>query len=183
MTGLKPTSRAKRFLGRFGRALDGSTAVEFGFVALPFLTLLFATMELGLVFMVSTTLQNAADTAARRIRTGELQAGNGDKAAFKTAVCNEMAWLGTGCSTNLTVDVRTFTTFTGATVSDPLTNGAVDETKTQFTPGAAEDIVLVRVYYTWSLITPLLNSGMQNLSNGKRLISATVTFRNEPWAS
>jgi len=175
--------RLGHFLSRFRRARDGATAVEFAFVALPFLTLLFAVLELGMVFMVATTLQNAADAAARKIRTGELQSGAASAGTFKTSVCNEMAWLGADCLSHLTVDVRTFTDFASMEASSPVTNGVIDETKTQFQPGAAEDIVLVRVYYTWTLFTPLLNTGLDTLANGKRLISATVTFRNEPWAS
>jgi hypothetical protein len=47
----------------------------------------------------------------------------------------------------------------------------------------AEDIVVVRVYYVWTLFTPLLNTSLKTLSGGKRLISSTVSFRNEPWAT
>ena len=75
-----PLQRARRFLRRFGSARRGATAVEFAFVALPFLTLLFAVLELGMVFLVSTTLQNAADAAGRQIRTGELQGSGGNRA-------------------------------------------------------------------------------------------------------
>lgn len=183
MTVPTPLLRARRFVARFGAARSGSAAVEFAFVALPFLTLLFAVLELGMVFLVSTTLQNAADAAGRKIRTGELQAAGGTAATFKNSICSDMAWLGSDCQTNLVVDVRTFTTFAAVTASDPVSNGVIDETKTTFQPGNAEDIVLVRAYYSWTLFTPLLNSGLQNLSNGKRLISTTVTFRNEPWGS
>lgn len=173
----KPSGLLRRFLG----ARRGSTAVEFALVALPFITLMFGTLELGLVFMVSTTLDNATDTAARTIRTGQLQSAGGTAASFKTAICNEMSWLGSSCSTNLHVDVRTFTSFANVAIPDPTTNGAFDNAKTTFVPGGGEDIVLVRVYYEWSLITPLLNQGMENLSGGKRLISATAAFRNEPF--
>lgn len=180
---MTPTFRARRFLLRFAGARSGSAAVEFAFVALPFLALLFAVLELGMVFLVSTTLQNAADAAGRKIRTGELQAAGGTAATFKAAICADMSWLGSDCATNLTVDVRTFTTFAAVTASDPVTDGAIDPTKTTFQPGNAEDIVLVRAYYSWTLFTPLLNSGLKSLSNGKRLISTTVTFRNEPWGT
>jgi Flp pilus assembly protein TadG len=112
-----------------------------------------------------------------------LQASGGTADTFKTAICSDMAWLGSDCAANLTVDVRTFSTFAGIAPVSPVTNGAVDPTKTTFQPGNAEDIVLVRVYYSWTLITPLLNTALQTLSGGKRLISTTVTFRNEPWAS
>lgn len=175
--------RARRFIARFRAEKRGSAAVEFAFVALPFLALLFAVLELGMVFLVSTTLQNAADAAGRKIRTGELQASGGTAATFKNSICADMSWLGSDCASNLTVDVRKFSTFAGSSADSPVTNGAIDPTKTKWEPGGAEEIVLVRAYYSWTLVTPLLNAGLQNLSNGKRLIQTTVTFRNEPWGT
>lgn len=184
------STRLRRFLARFGSHRRGATAVEFAFVALPFLTLLFAVLELGMVFLVSTTLQNAADAAGRKIRTGELQASGGNRASFKAAICADMSWLGSDCASKLTVDVRTFTNFDSMMTTQngqrvmagpTVTNGVVQEG--QWLPGNAEDIVLVRAYYTWTLFTPLLNSGLANIGNNKRLISTTVTFRNEPWGT
>lgn len=169
---------------RFVAARQGATAVEFALIAAPFLALMFGVLELGMVFMVSTTLDNATEAAARKIRTGEFQtAGSGTAATFKTAICDNMSWLGSSCSTNLNVDVRTFTGFANVTLSDPVTNGAFDSSKTTFVPGSGEDIVVVRAYYEWNLITPMLNAGLANLGGTKRLIYSTVTFRNEPYDS
>lgn len=175
----KPTS----LLNRFRRSRDGATAVEFAIVATPFLALMFGILDLGLVFLVSTTLENAVEEASRKIRTGELQTAGGTAATFKTAICDEMSWIGADCAGAVHVDVRTFTTFAGVSITDPTTNGAFDDTKTQFSTGGSESIVLVRVYYEWGLMAPLMNPGLKNLSNDKRLISATATFRNEPYAS
>jgi Flp pilus assembly protein TadG len=168
------------FLRRFRRH-QGGNIVEMGLVALPFITLLFGVLELGVIFMVQTTLENAAYTVSRQIRTGELQTAGGTAATFKTAMCNEMVWLGPTCASSLAVDVRTFSQFSAVTATSPVTNGAVDPTKTTFTPGNPGDIVLVRCFYTWNLFTPVLSVGLQNLSGGKRLLSAAVTFRNEPY--
>lgn len=172
--------RARALLARFHASQDGATAVEFALVALPFFTLLFAILELGLVFMVSTSLENATDAAARRIRTGEVQSEGGTAAAFKTAICERLV-LSANCSGNLRVDVRTFDQFDDIDTADPVEDGELDEEELTFEPGGPEDIVLVRAYYEWSLITPLLNQSLENLSNGKRLITAAATFRNEPY--
>jgi Flp pilus assembly protein TadG len=187
-----PFQRARSFLARFGSARRGATAVEFAFVALPFLTLLFAVLELGMVFLVSTTLQNAADAAGRKIRTGELQNSGGTRATFKSAICADMAWLGSDCANNLKVEVQKYANFDAMMEVDEetgesslrgptITNGEIQDGAWE--PGGAEDIILVRAYYSWTLFTPLLNTGLPNLGNSKRLISTTVTFRNEPWGS
>ncbi|MDP1630964.1 MAG: pilus assembly protein [Caulobacter sp.] len=175
--------KPKSLLTRFAAARDGAAAVEFALVATPFLALLFGVLELGLVFMVSTTLDSAVDGASRKIRTGEMQTAGATASTFKTAICDRMAWLGPSCAANLHIDVRTFPKFANIAISDVTTGGAIDDAKTTFVPGGSEAIVLVRVYYEWSLITPMLNQGLENTAGGKRLIASTVTFRNEPFAS
>ncbi len=175
--------RSRSLLRRFAAACRGATAVEFALIAAPFLALMFGVLELGLVFMVSTTLDNATEAAARTIRTGQLQSGGGSAGSFKTAICDNMSWLGASCDSKLTIDVRTFPRFADVSLTDPVTDGAIDASKTTFTPGNGEDIVVVRAYYEWTLITPMLNAGLANLGGTKRLVYSTVTFRNEPYDS
>ena len=43
------------------------------------------------------------------------------------------------------------------------------------------EVVVVRVYYAWSLFTPGM-SYMANMSADRRLLSAGAAFRNEPYA-
>lgn len=177
---LRNRNRARALLARFGAAREGATAVEFAMVALPFFTLLFAILELGLVFMVSTSLDNATDGAARRIRTGEMQTEGGTAVAFKTEVCERMFLL-SDCASKLSIDVRTFDQFADIDMADPVEDGDLNEDELTFEPGGPEDIVLVRAYYEWSLITPLLNDSLATLSDGRRLITTAATFRNEPY--
>ena len=58
---------------RFRRDEDGATAVEFGLIALPFIALMMATIEIALVFFAGQALETAVDTASRLIRTGQAQ--------------------------------------------------------------------------------------------------------------
>ncbi len=184
--------RALRFpnlLLRFAAARRGTTAIEFAIIALPFCVLMFGIIELGMVFMVSLTLQNATDNAARQIRTGGFQtSGSNAKGDFKTLVCNRMAWLATPCLTKLTVAVQTFADFNtasgnSATAGTSWTPAAA--AATCFSTGAPGDIVLVRTYYEWDVFTPLLNTALVNMGAGsnKRLISTVATFRNEPYST
>jgi Flp pilus assembly protein TadG len=173
--------RARRRLankaGGFARAEDGATAVEFALVAIPFLVLVFAIIELGLVFLVSLTLENAVIDVGRQIRTGQIQTAGGTATTFKASVCGKMSWLGSKCSTNLSIDVRTFSDY--ATSNTSASDGTVPTTM-NWSPGTPGSIVLVRAYYTWPLITPLLKTGLQN-SSGKRIIYAATAFTNEPY--
>jgi Flp pilus assembly protein TadG len=171
-------------LRRFSEARGGAAAVEFAMISVPFLLLLFGIVELSLVFLLSTTLDNAASEAARTIRTGELQTnGGGSASTFKASICDNLGWLKGDCVKNLYVDVRTFATFAAVTAPQPIVGGKFDASKLQFTPGAQKDIVVVRAYYKWPFITPMVSKAMQQLSDGSMLMMSTVTFRNEPYGS
>ncbi len=162
---------------QFARARRGAVSVEFAFVSVPFLLLIFATIELGLVFLVSLTLENAVIDVGRTIRTGEAQQANRTATAFKTAVCTEMTWLASSCDAALSIDVRTFT---GFSASGSAMSAARPRTPC-WDPGGPGSIVLIRAYYNWPLITPLLQTGLQT-SNGRRMLTAATAFANEPYS-
>jgi Flp pilus assembly protein TadG len=173
-------------LRRFARAQRGATAIEFAIIALPFLVLLFGIIELGMVFLVSTTLQNATDNAARQIRTGQFQtSGANTQNDFKALVCNSMSWLSTPCATKMSVDVQTFANFTDLSAKGQVNATTFNPNNLCWSTGQPGDIVLVRTYYQWDVFTPLLDASLVNMGAGskKRLISAATSFRNEPWSS
>ena len=178
-------SKAILSMRAFARADRGATAVEFALIALPFFMLLFGILQLGLLFMASTTIESATVTAARQIRTGELQtAGTNTAAGFKSLVCNNMSWLSTSdCTNNLAVDVRTFGSFGAITSSPPVANGAIDQTQLQFNSGANCSIVLVRVFYPYTLVAPTFTPGLPDLGSNKKLITFASAFRNENWGN
>ena len=159
---------------------DGTTAIEFGIVSLPFFMLLVALIEIGLVFFGNFTLENAVDRAARKIRTGEAQTSGFDAGAFKTEVCsNVYAML--DCAGGLKVDVRTFENFGGVALPPPLDGDGNLIDDFDFDPGNGGDIVVVRAFYEWDLIASVPGAGLGNMAGGHRLLSATVAFRNEPF--
>ena len=171
------SARQPSFILRFARAQDGVAAVEFAFVALPFLLLLFAIIELGLVSLVSVTLENAILDAGRTIRTGEVQNNKETAAAFKTKVCTGIGWIGTStCESALTLDVQRMPSFqTGPTLPRPKVGEQC------WDPGGPNSIILVRAYYKWPLVTPLLDTGLSN-TDGVHEISAAALLANEPYS-
>ncbi|MCR5877719.1 TadE/TadG family type IV pilus assembly protein [Phenylobacterium sp. J367] len=175
----------KAAISRFAAARDGATAVEFGLICVPFLMLLFGVLELAMIFLAATILENATEGVSRRIRTGEFQTSAGNtKADFKAQVCQSMSFLQSKCATDLFVDVRTFSNFAGLAASAPQPGATFDPATTCFAPGNPTDIVLVRVYYKWKLFTPLLGQVFENMGGGSgiRLMSITTAFRNEPYS-
>lgn len=169
------------FFRRFRCARKGATAVEFALIATPFFFLLFAIVEVTMVFFTSTALEHASSEIARKVRTGEFQSSGASSGDFVNQVCGEMTGL-IACNGNVSVDIRTFTDFGNVTVNNPIdATGNLNTGSFQFNPGNAGDIVLVRVFYNWQLNTPLIGSVFANLSGNRRLIVSSMAFRNEPF--
>lgn len=174
--------RPRRHLfGRFKRDKNGSSLVEFGFIALPFLAVLIAIFETTLIFFTQSALETGVANAARAIRTGQVQADGITEAQFKGMVCSSLAGY-LDCNNNVTVDVRSFSDFASVALPDALD----DETRelnpdTEFSPGGTSEVVVVRVFYVWDMVTPDHFTGLSNMAGTKRLIAAAAAFRNEPF--
>lgn len=173
--------RGMRVLGRNER---GTTALEFGIVALPFMMFLFGIINVGLLYFTTFTIENATEGAARAIRTGQAKTANWTQAQFKTQVCNRVPSF-VNCSTKLRVDVQSFGA--GATPSPTAgTNGGgglKTDGESSYDNGALNGgaIVMVTTYYQWDLAKILPFLKFQGLSDGSKLLRATVAFKNEPF--
>jgi len=170
----------KRMIDR-RRAREGSAAIEFAMVALPFFFMMFAVLELALVFLIDSVLENAAIETGRLVRTGQADAQEFNAATFKSNLCNRMSIFSSDCSSKVMVDVRPIPQFSNPNVPDPLGGKAFDPNTLGYDGGAPGDIMLVRAWYQYTLLTPFLAQGLSKLSNGKAVLTATTAFRNEPY--
>ncbi len=173
-------ARIKARALRFAGDRKGATAVEFAFVAAPFFILIFAILEIALIFFASAIIEDAVADAARDIRTGTLQNAGQTEEDFRATICTQIGTIA-DCS-RLRVDVRTFENFVGADMSSPTNDdGDLDEEGFTFDPGGSQDIVVVRVFYDWQLLGPGAINGLSNMPGNRRLISSATAFRNEPY--
>jgi Flp pilus assembly protein TadG len=172
--------RAMMLLSRFKRAKDGGAALEFSFVALPFFLLLYAILDVSLIFFASTTLENGILGAARQIRTGQAQAANMTADQFRALVCAQISAL-LACDERLGLDVRKFNGFGAVILPPALDDDGNLSGNMQFDPGQAGDVVVVRAFYTWPMLTPTVGEQFVNMSGGHRLLEASTAFRNEPF--
>jgi Flp pilus assembly protein TadG len=173
---------ARRLLRRLWHRKDGSTAVEFALIVGPFLMLMMAIFETTIVYFASSTLEDAVDDAARQIRTGQVQVANMTAGQFRQLVCNGISTF-LKCDASLVVDVRSFSQFQNVSFPSPLNPDGTLKNNQQFSPGGAGDVVLVRVFYTWQITTPMIGQTLSNMANNERLVEATTAFRNEPFGS
>jgi Flp pilus assembly protein TadG len=160
-----------------------SAAIEFAMIAPVFFILLMGIIENGLIYFAGSTLQYATDNAARYIRTGQASAAAMSQAQFRTKICGDIAPM-LACDSNLQIDVQTFTTYSNANFTTPTdSSGNLKSTLNNYQIGTACSVVLVRAFYTWKVLTPVLSPFLTNLTTGYHLISATAAFRNEPFTS
>jgi Flp pilus assembly protein TadG len=170
----------RRRFARFARKQDGAAAVEFALVALPFFALTFAILETALVFFANQTLQAAAADSGRLIMTGQAQTASYSASDFKTQVCNRIYGL-FDCTSSMTVDVKTYSTFGSVSNTPPVTNGQFNSGNTGYALGGPGCIQVVTLYYQWPIYVPLLK--LSNLSNNSYLLQATSVFKNEPYSN
>jgi Flp pilus assembly protein TadG len=161
----------------------GSAAIEFAMVAPVLFLFLFGIIETGVIFFGSAMLQNATDDTARKIRTGQL-AGTLTLAQLRASVCSEVNGLISDCSTALQIDLRSYTSF-GSSSYPSITkaDGTVDTSKLAIQATADCSVVLLRTFYAWNIMTPLMQPLLQNTQTGKYLLSASSAFRTEPYTS
>ncbi len=165
---------------RFRRDDSGVTAVEFGMVALPFLMLLFAIMEVSLSFFSTMLVENAVESAARLIRTGQAQTAGFDENQFKQQICDKIFVLAS-CESELRLDVRTYNGFQDIQMQSPVDANGEFTDNYNFDMGSADQIVVVRAFYKWGLMNRIPGLGISNLSDGSLLINASTVFKNEPF--
>jgi len=167
--------KGRRRLGtqraRMGSNESGATLVEFSLIALPFLTLLLATFEIGFIYWGNKELENATSNAVRLVRTGQVQADNMTAAELKSRACSHTAML-VNCTARLRLDVRSAADFGGITPPDPVDGSGELKSDADFSysPGNAEDVVLVSAFFDWPA-----------LFFGGTILRAAMPARNEPF--
>lgn len=185
-------SRIKHIWTKFRRQQDGTTAIEFSVLALPFLLLVFGILELALVFFTTTSLQHQLVTNTRSVRVGDAATICGDISAIKQNVCTGLDI--NGCESNLNLNISRVNSNqfdSGVLAQFQASNFTVDEDSDEVTIGDADEletgisgneIVIVKAIYQHDLILPgqltrLANFGLRN----KRILTVTQAMRTEPF--
>lgn len=160
---------------KFHRNQDGTLALEFGILGIPFFILMFAVLETALVFFAEINITHATSETARKIRTQQDNIKTiGD---FIDDVCNQVAFF-PECKGTLKAEVKVFNDFASVNKTEPIEN---DELKNNFAFDLGEpgSVITVRTFAEWDLFASLPNIGLSNMSNGNRLIEGYAVFRNE----
>ncbi len=183
-------TRRKGLFGRFARERDGTTAIEFAALAIPFSLLVFAVLECCISFAAQEVMTNATDSVARQLRTGQIKAADTSATQIKNLICAKLEiMVAKGCP-GLEVDLRTKSSFEELAkakfaIQDKkivlLTDGKAETGGYQFQPGLSTQKSMLRVFYKWPVMTDFMAKSMANLENGATLHFASATWQNEPF--
>lgn len=182
-------NRTGKLLRRFKHGQDGSVAVEFGLLALPFAAVLFAVLESCVSFASQQVLANATDDIARKIRTGQPGWTAVSETDLKNAICARLdIMVGSSCPSRLNVDLRSFSTYAeGAAIKVKIVDGVLDTSTFKVAPGGTGTRNMLRVFYRWPVLTDIMRMSMTNIKDPNNptdrsiLHFATTTWKNEPY--
>ncbi|TGE01237.1 TadE/TadG family type IV pilus assembly protein [Methylobacterium nonmethylotrophicum] len=177
----QPASRSP--VSRLVSSSDGASAVEFAMIAPIFIALMLHILQCGLLFVAERVLQNATDSASRKILTGQVQSNQVSESQFKSAVCAKLYNI-FDCSA-VYVDVNAYSSFSGSSYNQPMltydSQGNVNNTWS-FNPGQDGKVVIVRVIYRWRVFGGPLTYAIPNTANGYHLMMGVAALRVEPYS-
>lgn len=172
---------------RFGDARQGSTAIEFAIVSVPFFLLMFGLIEVLMIGFAQTSLDFAVSNTGREIRTGRVQLNGVTEGEVRDELCgNVNNFMVLTCDGNLFIDVDRYPSFVAAAAgtTNPIDGSGNFQTGDfGFNPGNGSDIIVVRAYYRWEVVTPVFERLFANTNSGQRILISTMMFRNEPFGA
>jgi len=149
-------------------------------ISLPFFMMFFAVIEIGAIWFATVTLENGVSDAARKVRTGEFEFAGGGVDQFRSEICDKINVFMSCEGSKRFIDDNFFDQFNNVAFEDHQADGDLADDMT-FNPGTAGDIVLVRVFYTWDVLTPLIGQYFSESGETYHLINTNIAFRNEPY--
>lgn len=167
------------FLRKWIKKEDGATAIEFSLVAIPYFMLSLGIMELSLMYASASLLEGATDSAARLIRTGQIQQSSDDpETLFRQAMCNFVNVL-IDCS-DVEIEVQTMSSYSDFDTMTPVFDEDGNMVSQGFDAGGSNDRILIRVGYRYSMKTPFIGP-LLNGPDGGTLFMSTIVLQSEPY--
>lgn len=162
----------------FLRDRRGSAAEEMALIAPIVVLILLLTIELGYMLFSQAVLDGAARTAARMVRTGQVQAAADPLGTFQAALCSNLTSV-IPCG-SVATDVESFGTFSTMTPAAVTKDKSGNVTNSAWVPGGPGAAVDVRVFYTYHFFLPFV-ANVLNPGGGGVVLQSTVIFKNEPY--
>ena len=170
----------------FLRDEKGVTAVEFAFVAFPFLFFIFAVIELGVSFAAQQMLTYATEDLSRQFYTGgkKQEDLNPDSALeIRDKICGKVSIMRiVGCD-KLYVNLDSYTSFSEVPVKNLVTKDGHLGLPVRINLGGPSTINQLNVLYRWPVMTNILYYMKPKIEAKDRVLPlfSTITWQNEPY--
>lgn len=190
------TPNCHSLIRRFAASRDGATALEFAFALPVVLMLIVGMLEVAMIMFVSTSVEGGLRQAARYGITGQTPATGTREQAIVDIIDNYTLGFVDLAASDVTF--TTYDSFNDVGQPEPWTdangngqydageafddlNGNLqwDADRGTAGVGAAGEVVLYKIDYDWSLLTPYVSNLLGD--NGVLHMSASIAVRNEPF--
>ncbi len=167
-------------MGKWGKNRDGATAIEFAFLAMPYLLLSLGIIELSLMFASESMLEGATTRAARVVKTGQLQqSGTADlEGDFRAKLCDHAPVL-IRCE-DIVIEARVMESFSDYENMQPQFDQNGDMQTDGFALGGSSEKIMIRVAYTYTSFTPLVGQMLWG-ADSSRMFMSTIVLQSEPY--
>ena len=165
-------------LKKYFRSEEGTTAIEFSLLAIPFFMLVFGIIELSLMFASATLLEGATSNAARLVRTGQLQQNADPQAAFEQALCDYATVL-IRCE-DIVVEAQTMSSFSDFDEMAPTYDDDGNMESQGFDAGGSGDRILILTFYNYTMMVPFVGRLLAGPDN-KMPFMSTIVLQTEPY--
>jgi Flp pilus assembly protein TadG len=162
------------------RREEGTTAIEFALLAIPFITVALGIVELAIMYASATLLEGATNTASRMMRTGQLQqvAVADQENTFRNAICSYARVL-IRCD-EVVIESIPLASYSDFDSAAPVYDEDGNMVSQGFTSAGSDDIVLIRVAYRYTMMTPFIGTLLAGPDNS-RLFMSTIVLQTEPY--
>jgi len=169
-----------KFFGKWGKNREGATAIEFAFLAMPYLLLSLGIIEISLMFASESMLEGATTRAARTVKTGQLQqSGAADlESNFRTTLCNYAPVL-IRCE-DIVIEAKVMESFADYDSMQPQFDEDGMMESDGFALGGSSEKILIRVAYNYTAFTPLVGQILWG-PDSSRLFVSTIVLQSEPY--
>jgi len=168
-----------KFFKIFVKNEEATTAIEFSLLAAPYLLLTLGIIELSIMYASASLLEGATSSAARAVRTGQIQQSGGDpEAEFRDRMCDYATVL-IDCN-DVIIEVQQMASFGDFGGMAPSYDGDGNLVSSGVDPGGSGDRVLIRVGYRYQMMTPLIGPLMGG-PDSSRLFMSTIVLQSEPY--
>lgn len=159
----------------------GATAIEFALVALPFVMITVAIIEISVMYAANAVMLGATQDAVRAVRTGQVQAiSDPDEAdaLFRQHLCDHIPIRLVDCNA-IQFRVEVMDSFSSANAGITVDEEGNIDDDTDY--GQEEDVMMITVLYYHPMVSPLTAAFFADSPNNTKLLTGVFVFQTEPY--